>query len=155
MRAWSWHFILLVGAAGWLVACGGGAQPQPTCGAEVCVTGVRVLRVDPETVALFFYMTEADGRFVADDPPTFRDGLHVRITDQTGERRLLDRSYGPDAFSCVANDHIPGAEGTVTAACVLPLTAADFSAPPDTGGAIMLTVYGDTFPIVLWQITFP
>lgn len=138
-----------------LAACGGTGVQEATCGALVCVTDVQAVRVDPNTVGLYFHMTEVDGSFNPEAPPIFANGLHIRITDQSGDLRLLDRDYDANAFSCVSSSNIPGAEGTVIAACILPLTSADFTAPPAAGSIVMLTVYGDTFPIVLWEIDYP
>ncbi len=155
MRVW-WprgvvFFVIIMG----LAACGGADVQEPTCGAQVCVTDVRAVRVDPNTVGLYFRMTEVDGSFNPEQPPFFATGLHVRITDQSGDLRLLDRDYGANAFSCVSSDSIPGTEGTVAAACILPLTTADFASLPEPGSSVTLLVYGDTFPIVLWEIAYP
>ncbi|GEM_PF-2599360 len=148
----------LIVAAAFLTACGSAGVP-PTCGAEICVTDVRMIRVDGADVALIFETTAPDGSIDETSPPAFSDGLHIRLVDQGGanglERRLVDLDAGAGDFTCVAGTNIPGAEGRLAAACLLTLRASDFSSLPAGGDEVVLTFYSETFPTVLWRMMFP
>jgi hypothetical protein len=151
--------LVLVGmiCMGLLTGCGGGTPGSlaPVCSPDVCITATRLLQVDENTISLLFEVTAPDGTFDTANPPTFPGGLHVMLADNDGERRLIDRQFGEGEFACLAGDNIPGAEGQSTAACLLTFDYAALNNPPDRASDPMLTIYGDTFPIMILEMAWP
>ncbi len=142
--------ILTAGAA-----CGGKATPQPVCGPEFCVRAMRLIRVDQNTLSLVLETAPPDGSLNAAEPPLFAGGLHVMLADEGGDRRLVDSAFGPERWSCIAGDNIPGAEGRLTTACLLVLSNNEIAAMPSAGVTVTLGLYGDTFPLLLTDLTMP
>jgi len=135
-------------------ACAAPASP-PTCGASLCISAIRLLRVQSGALTLLFQLTRPDGSVDEASPPAFTEGLAVRFNNQAGDQLLFDRTFAPTDFVCLAGTNVPGAEGALAAACLLTLPDADFSEPLTPGLEVLLTVYSDTFPLALWQLTLP
>jgi hypothetical protein len=128
---------------------------QPTCGASLCVTAIRPLRVQSGALTLLFQLTAPDGSVNEANPPAFTEALSVRFNNQAGDELLFNRTFMPEEFICLAGTNVPGAEGTLASACLLTLSDAEFSAPLTPGLEVLLTIYSETFPLALWQITLP
>jgi len=128
---------------------------QPICGASLCISAIRPLRVQSGALTLLFQLTGPDGSVDEASPPAFAEELAVRFNDQAGEQVIFDRIFAPEEFVCLTGTSVPGAEGTLAAACLLTLFDADFTEPLAPGQEVLLTVYGNTFPLALWQLTLP
>lgn len=147
-----WRVALLV--AGLLMACSGSGDP-PICGAQVCVTDTRLVRVGQGTIALILQVTEPDGSFDPESPPRFSDGLHVTLVVEENSRRILDRDFSPADISCLAGTNVPGAEGRLVAACLLTVDESELATQPEANSAVSLTLYSETFPTALMDVRFP
>jgi len=150
---WRLSLCLLCGAI--LAACGGKSAPPPTCGAQVCLTDIRVLRQESGSLTLLFELTAPDGSVDPAAPPSFGEPLHVRITTEADDHLLLERVIAPEAFACGVDNNIPGAEGHLAAACLIAVPDSDFTTVPAAGEEVAVTIYTDTFPLVLWRLTLP
>lgn len=140
---------------GLLVGCGGKSAPPPTCGAHVCLTDIRLLHQNPDTLTLLFELTAPDGSVDPAAPPSFGEPLHVRITTESEDHLLLERVIAPEGFVCGVDNNIPGAEGRLAAACLITVPNSDFATAPPAGEQVAVTIYSDTFPLVLWRMTLP
>ncbi len=149
-----WGLVLLALGVGLLAACGGPGS-RSICGAQVCVTDTRLVRVGQGTIALILRVTEPDGSFDPEAPPRFTDGLHVTLVAEESSRRILDRDFSAADISCLAGTNVPGAEGSLVAACLLTIDESELAAPPEANGAVTLTLYSETFPTALMEVRFP
>ena len=150
-----WRLTLCVLCGGLLAACGGQSAPPATCGARVCLTDIRLLRQQTDSLTLLFEITAPDGSVDPAAPPSFGEPLHVRVNDKTGDRLLLDRVFTSDSLVCGVDNTIPGAEGRLTAACLAVVPDSDFNDPLVSGQEVTVTIYSDSFPLVLWRLNLP
>lgn len=150
-----WRLTIVLLCGGLLAACGGQSAPPTTCGAQVCLKDIRLLRQQPGTLTLLFEITAPDGSVDPAAPPAFGEPLHVRINNQAGDRLLLERVFDPATLVCGVDNNIPGAEGRLAAACLTAVPDGDFNDPLPSGEEVTVTIYSDSFPLVLWRLSLP
>ena len=149
------RLILCVLCCGLLCACGGAAAHPPTCGVRVCLTDIRLLRQASGMLTLLFEVTAPDGSLDPAAPPSFGEPLHVRVNNLAGDRLLLDRVIPPEALTCGVDNSIPGAEGHLAGACLVAVPDGDFNDPLVSGDEVTVTIYSDSFPLILWRLSLP
>ena len=151
-----WRILGLLGVVSLLmVACGGAAKPDPTCGADVCITDIRLVNPDAATLTLIFELTEPDGSLDPAAPPQFQGALQIRLNSLDGGAQYIQQGFTPDELTCLVGDTVPGAEGRTVGACLASLSYSDFVRPATPGEEVLLTVYSDVFPIMLTHVNLP